>query len=1342
VSYVDGFGRPIQTKLRAEAGPAIQRNSAGAVIIDGDGKPVLAPSGLRWLTTGNDVYNNKGWVVRKYEPFFSTRADFESDEALCRYGVATRTHYDPVGRIVRQDLPNGSFATSVYTAWETRKSDANDNVVGSAYEAERYALPGSDPEKDALTKAQAHAQTPIIIENEVSGRPFRLREIGGAGTTRITTTRFGVFGLPDQVIDPRKLTALTYRYDMLGRAFFKESIDSGAEWTLFDSQGRIIHRWDARDVHIQNRYDQNGRLTETKVDDARGLNNVVQRVVYGDNPVVLQSKLKNARGQMVSRYDDVGVVRFEKYHIDGQAIDTRRFLRSAPDAHKKLVDWTNVAAVAMDTVQYRSQKKFDGLGRVVIEILPDGTTREYDYAATGHVAEVRLTTADTRLNRKIIASKIETNARGQRTQMRLGNGVETTYEYDTRTFQLQRLHTYQPIGSVRDYVDVEYTYDPVGNITRWIDHAQNPSASVQLIQGLTTSSACEFTYDAFYQLKVATGRVHQALLEHDYRDGLSDPSAIKGTRHLSLNNGAAIERYIRTYDYDLSGNIQRIRHQGITKSWTTEIWTSPTSNRSLPKKDPNGIDIVNPESRFDENGNTLYLPHLRLMEWNYNNRLARVVITDRSTSSRPDDAEYYVYEADALRARRVTERLVAGQVEVTETIYFEGFEIRRISRGGNIRLLRQTSHISDGTASLATLHQWSIDQSGLETNNIAEKKLHYLVGNHLGSTSLELDEAGGVISYEEYFPYGGTSFIAGNDARDVKLKEYRYSGKLRDDTTGFYCYEYRYYAPFIGNWLSPDPLGSADGLNLYCFVHNNPIRFVDNEGLQTSQGVLAPGPVINTESEAINYYNREWAFERGRRITNLNRTPEKPGWWSLPEGGTRPLTQSERERISKILSIRKKNSEAADVLFTLEELSKQAPQPVTSSEEVTDTKTNQTTDQTNETNSEVQSSVGEGPGKGEEKKEKGGGGKDEKTQGLGLKGVGLGPESQLTGDGERSDELLPVPPGLPIGEDGIPYTPDLQLPEVLPEAGIPVTDPSQIRFGTVGGDDRSGPASESRSEIRTDGNRNSERNSANGDQRGEGRERQLRANQPSTLDKFTRWAGVLNGIFDAPKEGGESGGVPGGLGLFNVKGSAIQVLYIGATIISTVFMIQSIVKSVSLAALRQGLGRLAGAIRAPVAALRGLLSSARVFGEEAVQALGWARSWIARGQWSEFFRIGRWGGPGQSLRVLFHDVRAWASIQRWRDHISFLFRPRWFGKSPFYNWEHIFPQSLAQRFPQLEGFLNSYFNSFLRLPTELNSSLGNRLIPKLQFYMGAFEALTRSWRLGWWTGQQILDESK
>src|SRR5690606_23442517 len=107
----------------------------------------------------------------------------------------------------------------------------------------------------------------------------------------------------------------------------------------------------------------------------------------------------------------------------------------------------------------------------------------------------------------------------------------------------------------------------------------------------------------------------------------------------------------------------------------------------------------------------------------------------------------------------------------------------------------------------------------------------YQFGNHLGSSSVELDANGALIAYEEYHPYGTTSFQAGRSAAEVSVKRYRYTAKERDGETGLSYHSSRYYASWLGRWIATDPAGFVDGLNVYQYVRGNPVAHSDVLGL-------------------------------------------------------------------------------------------------------------------------------------------------------------------------------------------------------------------------------------------------------------------------------------------------------------------------------------------------------------------------------------------------------------------------------------------------------------------------------------------------------------------------------
>ena len=118
---------------------------------------------------------------------------------------------------------------------------------------------------------------------------------------------------------------------------------------------------------------------------------------------------------------------------------------------------------------------------------------------------------------------------------------------------------------------------------------------------------------------------------------------------------------------------------------------------------------------------------------------------------------------------------------------------------GSILSERETLHIqSDGRIVL-------IDTPTIAANGELQL-LRYQFTNNLSTAILELDSNAAIISYEEYYPYGSTSFQAGRSAAEVSLKRYRYTGKEKDHESGFYYHGARYYVPWLARWSSVDPL--------------------------------------------------------------------------------------------------------------------------------------------------------------------------------------------------------------------------------------------------------------------------------------------------------------------------------------------------------------------------------------------------------------------------------------------------------------------------------------------------------------------------------------------------------
>ena len=117
----DGSGRMLMQKVQAE--------------LDVDLAP--AKQKPRWIINGATIVNNKGNLVKQYEPGFSERFGAEMPAAN---SVSTVTFYDAVSRPVRVEYPDGTYTRVILSPWSTESWDRNDTIADSAWYASRNQL--------------------------------------------------------------------------------------------------------------------------------------------------------------------------------------------------------------------------------------------------------------------------------------------------------------------------------------------------------------------------------------------------------------------------------------------------------------------------------------------------------------------------------------------------------------------------------------------------------------------------------------------------------------------------------------------------------------------------------------------------------------------------------------------------------------------------------------------------------------------------------------------------------------------------------------------------------------------------------------------------------------------------------------------------------------------------------------------------------------------------------------------------------------------------------------------------------------------------------------------------
>lgn len=766
LEYSSGLGRVLMKKAQAAPGRARR-----VVLLPDDRYAVsevdtaaCQPPQPRWIGSGRSVLDNKGCTVKQYEPYFSATHRYEDLKELVETGVTPLMHHDALGRCVRTDLPDGSCTRTEFGAWHETRHDGCDTDPHSPH--------AGTPERRCVDP-QGRTVMGIVHQRE-----------GGADMLYTTRFELDVQGRLLSLTDANGHTVLRYRHCLRGHELMQDSADAGRRWLLPDVLGNALRAWDERGHVIVYRHDDPlHRLTQVRVqggDGAVPLDHVVERRCYGEAEP--GAAARNLRGRLVRHYDGAGLLQTLACDLDGRPTATvRRLLRD----HRGIADWSDSRLqTGLDDVAYAFLTQTDALGRTARRTLPDGRVVRWSYDAGGLLRALAV-------DGTVHVAHIAYNAKGQRERLVYGNGVITTFEYDPRTFRLARLSTRRRDG--RALQDWRYTHDAVGNLTR----AEDRCAPTTFFGHPEVDAATTYAYDALYRLTEATGREHAAAPHPGDGSAWSDA---RWRRALAPGDPLAMRRYRQQFRYDRAGNLLSLRHQAEGGDWARHYRYQPGSNRLLETRVGARVEAY-PHQR---QGAMTALPHLQRLDWSFDERLVCSARQRRHDGGTPETT-WYQYDAEGRRVRKVTERGAGpGRAPVVkdERVVLEGFEVYRRHAGRFAGLVRTSLGLMDGEHRFAT-----VDTRNEVDDGSPALLVRYQLHNHQGSACLELDGSpeARVISCEEYHPYGTTACQARSRAVRAAARRWRFTGMERDEESGLQCHGARYYAPWLGRWISADP---------------------------------------------------------------------------------------------------------------------------------------------------------------------------------------------------------------------------------------------------------------------------------------------------------------------------------------------------------------------------------------------------------------------------------------------------------------------------------------------------------------------------------------------------------